>query len=210
MVLLTAGLLAGCTGASYFPSSLFQAVEPCDYGNGRNGYPVMDDFRSEWYSSHLRAAGEPRLGGEAPPFAVDGFGVLRFTWLRSFDAPVVVRVEAASDGGLQLTAKELSGAGGYDPGRISRQIERRLSAEETRSLIVMLKQTGVLDLPPSDGCPIRENGEVIVHADGAHWIIEANGPDGYRYVDRWSGEGPVQDFGLYLVGLTDWAYDRVY
>lgn len=170
----------------------------------------MDDFRSDWYSSHLRAAREPRLGGEAPPNAVDGLGVLRFTWLRSFHAPVMVRVEATADAGLHLTAKELSGAGGYDPGRIARRLERRLSAEEQARLLAFLNETRVLDLPPSDACPVAENGDLIIHGDGAHWIIEANGPLGYRYVDRWSAEPPVRDLGLHLIGLTGWTYDRVY
>lgn len=209
-ILLTAALLTGCTGASYFPPSLLEAMEPCDYGDGRTGKPVMDAGRSDWYSSHLRAAREPRLGGEAPLHAVGGLGVLRFTWLRSFDAPVMVRVEATSDDSLRLTSTELSGAGGYDPGGIARQVERRLSVEEAGRLIALLNETRVLDLPPSDSCPVQENGDIIIHGDGAHWIIEANGPRGYRYIDRWSAEAPVRDLGLHLIGLTGWTYDRVY
>jgi hypothetical protein len=213
-VLLAAGLLAGCGGASYFPTSLFEAVEPCNYGDGRTTDPVIDEFRSRWYSSHLQAAREPRLGGETPPYEVNGLGVLRFTWLRSFDAPVIVRVEATADDGLRLTAKELSGAGGYDPGRIARRVERRLSTEEAAQLTNLLVGSRVLDLPPSDDCPIVDdpgNGDTfVVRADGAQWVIEANGSTGYRYVDRWSGEGPVHDLGLHLLGLTGWIYDRVY
>lgn len=205
-----AGPLAGCTGTSYFPPSLLEAVEPCEYGNGRTGEPVMDGFRSEWYSSHLRAAREPRLGGAAPTYALDGLGVLRFTWLRSFHAPVMVRVEAVSDDSLRLTATELTGAGGYEPGRVARRIERRLSAEEARHLTAVLSEGQVLDLPPSDACPVAENGDIIIQGDGARWIIEANGPGGYRYVDRWSGEGPVRELGLHLLGLTGWTYERVY
>lgn len=170
----------------------------------------MDDFRSSWYSSHLRAAREPRIGGAAPAHEVDGLGVLRFTWLRTFHAPVMARVEARTDDGLRLTATELSGAGGYDPGRISRQVERRLSADEAGQLIALLNQTRVLDLPSSNDCPVEENGDLIIHGDGAQWIIEANGPAGYRYVDRWSADGPVRDLGLHLLGLTGWTYDRVY
>ncbi len=209
-VLLAAGLLAGCAGASYFPPSLFAAVEPCNYGDGRTTDPVIDDFRSRWYSSHLRAAREPRLGGETPPYEVNGLGVLRFTWLRSFDPPVVVRIEATSQGGLSLTAKELSGAGGYDPGQVALRVERDLAADEVARLITFLNDTRVLELPPSNACPVAENGDLIIHGDGAQWIIEANGPGGYRFIDRWSADGPVRDLGLHLLGLTGLTYDRVY
>lgn len=209
-VLLAAGLLAGCAGESYFPQSLFETMEPCAWGDGRTDEPVMDDFRSDWYSSHLRAAREPRLGGEAPHHAVGGLGVLRFTWLRSFHAPVMIRVEATADADLQLTARELSGAGGYDPGRIARRLERRLSPEESERLLTFLSETRVLELPPSDACPVAENGDLIIHGDGAHWIIEANGPGGYHYIDRWSAEEPVRGLGLHLISLTGWTYDRVY
>ena len=208
-VLLAAGLLAGCTGASYFPPSLFEAGTPCDHGDGWTGEVAMDDFRSDWYSSHLRAAREPRLGGEASLHAVGGIGVLRFTWLRSFDAPVMVRVEAMADDSLRLTATELSGAGGYGPGRVARRAERLLSADEARRLIALVNSAKVLDPPPT--CPPSEIDEVVVYADGASWIIEANGPGGYRFVDHHSPRsGPVHDLGLHLLGLTGWTYDRVY
>ena len=208
-VLLTAGLLAGCGGASYFPASLFEAGKPCDHGAGWTGATVMDDFRSDWYSSHLRAAGEPRLGGATPPHAVNGLGVLRFTWLRSFDAPTMVRVEATADHSLRLTATELSGAGGYGPGRVARRAERLLSIEEAQRLIALLNRTSILEPPPT--CAPSEIDEILVYADGARWIIEANGPGGYRFVDHHSPEtGPVRDLGLHLLSLTGWTYDRVY
>lgn len=170
----------------------------------------MDESRSAWYSSHLRAAGEPRLGETARLHRADGVTVLRFTWLRTFDAPVIVRVEAIAGGGFQLIGKELSGAGGYDPGRMAREVRRQLSEEEAAGLSTLLRQTRVLDLPPAENCPVQSDGTLIIRGDGAHWILEANGPDGYRFIDRWSAEGAVREVGLHLVGLTGWTYDRIY
>ncbi|WP_332660519.1 hypothetical protein [Brevundimonas sp.] len=206
-ILLASCLLGSCASASHFPPSLLAAVEPCSYGDG---VPVMDDFRSDWYSSHLRAAGEPRLGQGAPAYQTGGVGVLRLTWLRSFDAPVIVRVEATTDHRLKLVGKELSGAGGYEPGRVARKVERLLSADETAHLTALLADTRVLDLPPVEDCPAQADGSIIGRADGARWIIEANGSDGYRFIDRWSAEGPVRALGLRLIGLTGWTYDRIY
>ena len=170
----------------------------------------MNDFRSGWYSSHLGAAEEPGLWKAAPPHEIDGIGVLRFTWLRSFHAPVIIRLEAMRNGRFRLMAVELSGAGGYAPGRVVREVERRLSADETIGLVRLLNEGGVLDLSPTDDCAVQADGTVIIRGDGAHWIFEANGPTGYRFVDRWSADGPVRELGLHLIGLTGWTYDRVY
>lgn len=74
----------------------------------------------------------------------------------------------------------------------------------------LISGSGVLDLPAGDECGIQEDGSVIIHGDGARWILEANGADGYRFIDRWSAEGPVREVGLHLIGLTGWTYDRVY
>jgi hypothetical protein len=47
----------------------------------------------------------------------------RFTWLRTFDAPIAVRLDASLDSPPLLIAKVLSGHGGYDPGEI---VERKV------------------------------------------------------------------------------------
>lgn len=210
--LLLAGLVSGCSTASYFPPSLLTAVEHCDGPDREYDRPVMDPHQSGWYSRHLRAAREPKLGTAAPRHAVADIGVVRFTWLRSFDHPVMIRVEAEADQRLRLTAKELTGAGGYEAGRIGRRFQRLLTAQEAEQLADLLRRTRVLSLPPSENCPpVMENGDILVRGDGAQWVIEAHGPGGYRYVDRWSPEdGPVRELGLHLLGLTGWTIDPIY
>jgi len=98
-----------------------------------------------------------------------------------------------------LIAKELSGAGGYEPGTISRQVERDLSEREMQALSRILKQTAVLDLPPVD---------CMLGADGSQWIVEAADNEGYKYINRWSHNfGPIHDFGIFALKLTGWRYE---
>jgi hypothetical protein len=47
--------------------------------------------------------------------------------------------------------------------------------------------------------------------DGAQWIIETAGQDGYRFIDRQSpDEGPVRKVGLALLRLTGWDVGAIY
>ena len=189
---LLAGKL-GQDGTAYFPQSLREATVSCAFGFRRVG--VLDEHRAGWYGQHLRAAGEEPIFGSPTP-------ALRFTWLRTFDAPVVVRLDTTAEGAVLMTATELSGHGGYDPGNVARRIERRLSAEESAALARVLEDTDALQQRPR-ACDLG--------LDGAQWIFESTGPGGYRFVDRQSPrDGPVRDLGLHLLTLTGWTYDQIY
>lgn len=189
---LLAGKL-GQDGTAYFPQSLHEATVAC--GSGFRETKVMTDHQAGWYGGHLRAAGELPIFDSTTP-------TLRFTWLRTFHAPVVVRLDTTAEGAVQMTATELSGQGGYEPGDVARRVERRLSDEESAALTRMLEETGALAQPPT---------ECRLGLDGAQWILESAGPGGYRFVDRWTPrEGPVRELGLHLISLTGWTYDRMY
>lgn len=182
-------------GPAYFPQSLRETTLRCGlFGPGARR-EVLSDFVADWYGHHLRAA------GEAPLFEATG-PTLRFTWLRTFHAPVVIRLDTAADGTVTMTATELSGHGGYEPGTVARRIERRLSATEAAALTQVVGETAVLQ---------QAAGACDIGLDGARWIVESVGPGGYRFVDRQSPEsGPVRAFGLHLIGLTGWTYDNLY
>ena len=150
--------------------------------------------REGWYGKHLRAAGEGRLCGRA--------GVeeaYRFTWLRTFHAPVVVRVEKRG-GRYVLTAKQLDGAGGYEPGGLVANRTVQLGSGEWAHLRVLLDSAAFW----SPG-PMTEDPRIGL--DGAQWILE--GVHGHRYqaVDLWSPEetGPgrhIRAVGLYLLRIA--------
>lgn len=186
----------------YFPAQLWEpATVVCE---GREAadvqrYSPLDDRRAVWFSSQLRAADEPSLYLESKQ-SPDARSI-RFTWLRTFHAPVVIRVDALANGEMRLTAKQLSGHGGYAPGRIAARVQRTLSREESARLERILAEGRILALTPN---------ECGGGSDGAHWIFEANERGSYHYLMRFSPEaGTVRDTGLLLMSFTGWAFDPV-
>lgn len=181
--------------SGYFPPVLFQQTVNCGPLPWSKPRPVLDEFEDSWYSKHLRAAGERPLS-----FAPGSPEALRFTWLRSFHPPVIVRVEWAPAGAATIAATMLSGAGGYEPGEVSSTLNRTLTQDEVDRLLV-LRQAALRE-PPVD-CAMM--------LDGARWIVEAAGADGYHYVNAQSPEaGAVHELGRALLGFTGWAVEPIY
>jgi len=181
--------------SGYFPPALFQQRVDCGWSLRRKAKYAITEFEDAWYSKHLRAAGERLLS-----FASGSPEALRFTWLRTFHAPVIIRVEWASPSRAALTATTLSGAGGYEPGGVADTVRRPLTPEEIQRLVAL--REAALREPPA---------ECTMMLDGAEWIVEAAGADGYHYVNAQSPEtGAVRDLGLALLGFTGWTVDSIY
>jgi hypothetical protein len=200
MMLLGAMPLPLPAQTTYFPPPYPKGIAPCSPSPKSGGAPVVSDFENRWYSKYLSAAAEPSLyeAGRRP----GGNDVIRFTWLRSFHPPVTVRVEGLRSASPRLIAKQLSGAGGYDPGGIANQIDRRLSPVEAAALRRALLRPNVFDLPA------LECGGGM---DGAEWIVEGLDRDGYHFVARWGPEhGKVRETGLALLKLTGWTFKNIY
>lgn len=173
---------AGETGF-YFPAPDEEELMPSEL------------FELAWFAHFLEAMDEPSLscrGGDA----------VRFTWLRTFHHPVAVRVEWGGDDGARLTAVELGGAGGYEPGAVVRRLERVLSAEEEGELARVLQREDLFGMDP----PSEESG-----LDGAAWILEGRRGGRYRVMQEWSPDaGPVRRMGLALLSLTGWEIEPLY
>ena len=115
-------LLASVTSAQdvrYFPNLA------SDHKQG------LDDFRVAWYSSDLKAMGEPSLVEMAKTRA----HVYRFLWLRSFHNPIAVRLNVDKDGTSLLTVKVTNGRGSYPPGALVKNETRRLSKDYTQGFL---------------------------------------------------------------------------
>jgi hypothetical protein len=164
----------------YFPAATFAA----DAGGD-------DAFVRGWYSKHLRAMGEPSLSCGATG------RVYRFTWLRSFDHPVAVRITDRGRGGL-LEAVELDGAGGYAPGSVLRRKSYVLGERDMARLRMAMAPAWNLDATADD------NGR-----DGAEWIIELAEDGRHHAVTRWSPrEGLVRELGLRLLSMSGWKFKK--
>jgi hypothetical protein len=182
-----------------FPAFLSKTDSGCNYPAVSNP-PVLDEHSSEWYSSHLRAAHEPSLV-ELAAFAPDRMH-LRFLWLRSFDQPMIVRVDENNDGQAKITAMLLSGAGGYEPGQITKKLNRVLSATEWKKLKNLVAQSALAS-EPAVGCDMG--------MDGAQWILEVVENGEYSFYERWSPTtGNIRNVGLYMLRLTEWDLEPVY
>ncbi|HZS04476.1 MAG TPA: hypothetical protein VFD58_06540 [Blastocatellia bacterium] len=92
---------AASTQSSFFPAGKLDSR------------PQAEQFVVEWYSEHLKAMAEPSL------LTLSGVQIecYRFLWLRSFHHPVAVRIWREGNDRF-IVAKELDGAGGYEPGRL--------------------------------------------------------------------------------------------
>jgi len=160
--------------------------------------PDRDVFVREWYSKHLRVMGEPSLSC-GPTSAVETY---RLLWLRTFHRPVAVRV--SRDGrDSRLGVVELTGAGGYEPGRIAARSERVLSEADWKDLSAALSKLSFWSMPT------QAPKSASVGLDGAQWILEGRrGLADYHIVDRWSPwEGAYRDVGLMFISLAGISVD---
>jgi len=190
------------TKSMHFPMALRDQHWVCDMGQGHRWYPsTLDADADAWYSSALRAAREPSLYLASLDAEAEPVEVVRFTWLRSFHDPIVVRVDQTTDGVTRMTATQMY-MGLPRDGRAYRQVARQLSAEEATAFKNLVATGGL-----SEALPIGCNGWL----DGAEWIIERSRTGHYAYWNRRSpDEGPVRDVGLMMLKLTGWSVEPVY
>ena len=91
---------------------------------------TFDDLEVKWFTQHLAAMNERPLSeqgnGQRGGPNIEAY---RFLWLRSFDHPVVVRLQRENDQ-YRVAVKELDGKGGYKPGKPMLDKTRDLTREE--------------------------------------------------------------------------------
>jgi len=188
--------------AGYFPPSLRELSVTCDDGGRTWRLPAMSEIEADWYPKHLIAADEPSLFEASQRVGAGRLKTYRFTWLRTFHGPVIVRLERDGEARMRLIAKRLSGHGGYEPGSVDAEIRRRLTRPEQVRFDRALAGANHLRLPPVD-CRMG--------ADGSRWIMEANDAGVYRYVNRWTPEdGAVRELGDVLLSFTGWTLEPRY
>ena len=192
---------------TYFPPSLTTPIPVCV----SEQKAAVDAFKVAWYSWDLRAAGEPSFHAlsldskHAPGVAI------RFTWLRSFHPPVVIRAEGLGSRAPGLTVKQLSGTGGNAPGTVSRESTRALSLVEARKLVGLIGH--VTFLQPLVAAPLGpcDRRVKIPGLDGAQWVIEVVDKDGYHFADAQSPEeGGLRALGTAMMSLTGWDFGQAY
>lgn len=129
---------------------------------------LLSPHEVSWFSERLRALGER-------PLELDGLETFRFTWLRTFHAPVAVRFESLADYPALLTVKMLEGS---EPER--RKVERsfelpRLAWQSFQQLVAKAAFWTM---------PARLEDQT--GRDGADWLLEGVLGGRYHLVLRWS------------------------
>jgi hypothetical protein len=127
---------------------------------------------------------------------------------------VAIRLFRSEEGRWLLTTKVASGAGGYEPGRLTTNATRELKASEAEQILSFVApdadfwkmRSAEAEEPSSDG-----SVSVSVHADGAQWIMEVLDGKTYHVVDRWSpGSGLIHDLGMRFIALSGRRYGDMY
>jgi hypothetical protein len=164
-------------------------VASSSYLTGAN----ISDFEQQWFGKHLRAMREPDLSSVVGE-------TYRFLWLRTFHAPISVRITWV-DKAPVLVAKLLSGQGGYDPGLLCSRHIRELATDEAERVRACFANPKVWKQEP------RPRGG----KDGARWIIEAKVNRRYLFANAWTpDDGAIRDCGLELLRLSGLPLDPIY
>lgn len=145
----------------------------------------LDEFSAEWFSKYLRAANEK-------PIYIDAEKeIYRFTWLRSFHEPIIIRIECGQI--CNLSAIVLSGKGGYEPGNIQKSISHEFSTEQHNKFKQLLSKI--------DGWEYKPDPNLIM-MDGAQWILEVMKGNSYQAWDINSPSGNYRKFCEYMLQLS--------
>ncbi len=188
IVLVLCMFLPGQAAAQFFPPRVFS--ERAD----------IQQFTDAWYSRHLSAMEEPPVWKAAEQKSSE---IYRFIWLRTFHPPYAFRLIVRADGTGTLIAKNASGAGGYDPGRLTLNKTITLDGTHGRQFTAAIDQLGFWKLPTQE-----QRGPGF---DGARWILEGVKGGRYHIVDRWTpDDGPYRKLLLELVALAGIKVDPIY
>lgn len=157
---------------------------------------AFSPFVCTWYSNHLTVLQERAL--PRTPGAI----VARFTWLRTFHAPMSFRVTMSTDSSMgTLQIKTASGLGGYHPGVLQSSTEQAFTAEQSMMFLTRLGDADVCAAQHSEN----------TGTDGAAWIFEYADTDFYCLVVAHSpAHGELMELGEWLIDFASVPADERY
>jgi hypothetical protein len=186
--LVAVALLGACSGARYFPEL---ALDPD---------PKTDAELDDLYGEQLQALRETPMccGRDSSAHAI------RFTWLRTFHHPVVLRMDRNVGGHWVLRTKIGGGDGGYSANRLLIDHSRPLLESETSQMLALVgSDSGFWDISTHEQEFLKGERIIPVRADGSHWIVEVRHEKRYHVVDRWSPkQGRIYEIGKLLMTLS--------
>ncbi len=152
-----------------------------------------------FYTKYLAAMKEPSVKA---PLKKGVERVLRFTYLRSFHDPLVIRVVQKGEI-LTTRAVKLKMEPGYKPGKILYDKTWILKEANSKLVRSLLRQKDFWK-------PLNAaEQEINIGLDGSQWIFEVHDKTGYRIISVWSPEAStftdkeLKEFGLDKTKLRD-------
>ncbi|MEK7950081.1 hypothetical protein [Luteolibacter soli] len=140
------------------------------------GKAYFPEGRASYYTKELLAMKEPSV---LSPLEKGVDRVFRFTCLRSFHDPLVVRITEAG-GIVTARAVQLHRDESYRPVGIVHDKTWELDEKSKKAIAEIVPTRKDFWMPLSDA------EETLSGLDGSTWIFEVHDKEGYRMVDVWS------------------------
>lgn len=153
-------------------------------------------FRNGWYKSILKQFEEERLYLKQTKKEI-----FRFTWLRSFDDQIVIRVE--KDGDDYYLIQKIGRFKDYESNEIvlKKNTKKKISKKEWDEFMLLTNKIQDWNIPHSK-----------IGIDGAQWVYEYLASDSYKIINRFSPnkESEFAAIGLYLIKLCGLEKEDIY
>ena len=175
---------------AFIPKDSNQYYFPLDVFKDTSSFVGYERFVVSWYSKHLFAMKEPIFYADKSKNEI-----YRFTWLRTFNNPIAIRVEKHGDLYL-LFWKLCDGAGGYEPGKLVINKQKKIDKSTWNKLKNKINHINFWDLNTHE----KSSG-----SDGSRWILEGKFQNQYNVVDRWTPNKKDKYYNCcdFILGLTD-------
>jgi hypothetical protein len=152
----------------------------------------LDTLTNKWLTLDLINFQEPNLYRSKMDKTDKTY---RFTWLRSFHIPVIIRIDKKQNS-FSLTCKELIDNEGYSPNEFKLNTTKKISMPQWITFEYLLKKLN-FEYVQTD----NSNNEDCM--DGAVWILEAKSAKNYHCVYRHcTTEKDFKNACLYLLKLS--------
>ena len=197
-LLLSLVLLTGLAFAAqadsktdYFPPGVWGD------GPGTRSAAENDDFYEKWYGKQLVAMGEKQLWVQR---ARDKASLtVRLLFLPTFDPGTMLQISFFEDGGARFTYKMLDGAGGYEPGKLSRKFAGDVENQMAAKIKNFLDRIDAL----GGKIPTAFYDPTLVCTDGTQTVLEFSGAGLYTVLDRHECDMKNDDPLRKLIHLLD-------
>ena len=130
---------------------------------------IFDTAQIKRYSKYLFAMNEPIIKKEDSIIQE----IYRFLWLRTFNNPILIKLEN-NNNQYKLYWKKTNGYGGYYPGKITTSKEKIISRRKWNRFKELLNSSNFWE---------EKNNGHIPMSDGVHWILEGSKNNIYNVYD---------------------------